>query len=136
MGALAQAGDNPAGQNFLVWVADVGGIPLLVAMIAANVFMIWFMRWIFRWSQTLAAAEFKMTRSDLIRGIIVGVALATLWLFADFLKLWQQQVPFWGRQAWETRIIMMGMLLLLGATGGTTVFQIRRFKRTLAEHCR
>jgi hypothetical protein len=93
MGALAQAANNPAGQNFLVWVMNVGGIPLLAALFAAIAFVMWFGRWLLRWSQRLAAAEFHVARSDLIRGIISGAALATVWLVADFLKLWQQQMP-------------------------------------------
>jgi hypothetical protein len=132
MGALAQVGNNPAGQNFLIWVVNVGGIPLLVALLAAIGLVHWFLWWLCRWHMRLGAGAFPAARSDFIRGIIAGIALAILWLMADFLILWQRQVPFWGRQAWETRCIMMGMSLLLGATVGTKVFQVRRFKRTLA----
>jgi len=132
MAVFAQAGNNPAGQN-LVWLVNAGGIPLLIALLAAIAFVHWFIWWLMRWSQRLPASGFPVARTDLIRGIIAGVALAAVWLPADFLILWQRQAPFWGRQAWETRCIMTGMSLLLGATLGTAVFRIRRFKRAIAE---
>jgi len=131
MGALAQAG-NPGGQNFLVWVLNAGGIVALVALLAAIGFVHWFIWWQWHWHKRLAAAAFPAARSDLFRGIIAGIALATVWLMVDFLILRQRQAPFWGRQAWESRCIMLGMSLLLGATVGTGVFHIRRFKGTLA----
>ena len=133
MGALAQVTNNPAGQNFLVWVMNVGGIPSLIALLAALGLVYWFIWWLCHWHKRLAAAAFPAVRSDLLRGIVAGIALAIVWLMSDFLMLWQRQVPFWGRQAWETRCIIMGMSLLLGAAVGTTVFQVRRFKRTLAD---
>jgi hypothetical protein len=134
MGAFAQAGGNAGAQNFLAWVVNVGGVPLLIALVASIGCLHWFLSWFVRWHQRLSAAAFPAARSDLVHGVAVGLGCAAVWLLADFVVLWQRQAPFWNRQAWETRFVMVGMALLVGATVGTTVFQIRRFKKTFTMH--
>jgi hypothetical protein len=57
-------------------------------------------------------------------------------LLADSVIRWQRQVALWDRQAWETRIVVAAVFLLVGATSGTTVFQVRRFKKTLTKPAR
>jgi hypothetical protein len=126
MGVFAQAGN----QNFLAWLVNIGGIPFLIGVLASIGCLYWFIWWFTRWHQRLSAAAFPTVRRDLILGVVAGLGCAAVYLLADFVILLQRNAPFWNRQAWETRILMIGMLILVSATTGTTVFKIRRFKRS------
>jgi hypothetical protein len=107
----------------------LGGVPLLIALLASLAGIYWLIWWIVRWHKKLATVEFPTSFNDVIRGLMAGIACATLWLTVDFAIRWQQNDPFWDRQAWECRLVMALILLLNGVTTGTAVFKIRRFKR-------
>ena len=130
MGVLAQAGNNPQAQDFTAWLFEVGGPPLVIGLFAALAGQFWFIWWFTRWHQRLSSASFTTCRNDVLRGVLAGLGFSALWLLADFAILWQKNAVFWNRQAWETRIVMLGMFLVLGSTVGSTVFRIRRFKKT------
>jgi hypothetical protein len=130
MWVLGQAGNNAGAENFLVWVASEWGVPAAVVVVMLLACLYWFMWWLVQWYKRLSAAAFSTARTDLIRGIAVGFGFAAAFFLADLALRWQRNAPFWDRQAWETRIVMIGMFLLVGATTGTSVFQIQRFKKT------
>ena len=105
MFVLGQAGNNPEEENFLVWVASEWGLPCAVALIMLVACFYWFMWWFSRWQIKISAGAFPTARTDWICGIAVGFGFGATFVLADFVLLWQRNAPFWGRQAWETRII-------------------------------
>jgi hypothetical protein len=131
MWTFAQAGNNPNGPNFLEWAAQVGGAPLVILVLLAIVGQISFIWWFTTWHKLVSAAAYPNVRTDWIRGIIAGFGFGIALLLLHFVLARQLQAPIWNRQAWEGRGFMMGMFLLGGATVGSTIFQIRRFRRTL-----
>jgi hypothetical protein len=133
MFAFAPARNIAEDQSFLVWVYQTGGATSVLFMLGLFGCMFWYMWWFSRWWRRLSAAAFSMTRNDLFRGVGVGFGLAAVWLLTETVIIWQRQAPFLTRQAWETRIVGTGMFLIVGATTATTVFQIRRFKRTFTK---
>jgi uncharacterized protein (DUF433 family) len=116
---------NPANVNFLEWLIGqwpISGAVVLFALVLCNLKL---MQWFLPWSTKFPGRSFPI-----IGAFAVGTALAFGFCSLDLFTLSQIGEPLWNRRAWETRGVMVPLVVLLGAMIGGLVLQVRMCRRT------